>query len=91
MDDRVPVKADAVVRVLFSEIDRLRAVEAAARQYIEADDAYGAAAAAIPMTDGEFPEHGTPEWEPVRLASRARTHAWRALRSATTEPKETPE
>lgn len=40
IDDRVRVSADAVMRVTFAEVDRLRAIEAAARAWLEADNAY---------------------------------------------------
>jgi hypothetical protein len=67
-------------------LDRLHAIETAARAYVAADAAYGQAAASVPMVDGEWPEHGTAEWAPVRQASRARTSAWNALLAALDEP-----
>ena len=55
-DGAIPVKADHVVRVLFSEIDRLQAIEAAARDFMEFDDG-----------PPDLPDN---EWEPKARALR---------------------
>lgn len=62
--------------------DRLVRIEEAAREYTEADDALGDLAEAVSMTDGEWPDRDSPEWEPIRAAQRRETAAYIALREA---------